>query len=299
MRWSQAFIPTLRDDPADAEAVNHRLLVRGGFIRQLMAGRTRCCRWGCGSRTKVSDIIRQEMNAIGGQEFLLPMVHPAEPWRRSGRWDDVEGIWSRCVTAGAPTCCSPGLTRRSSPCSPPRCAPTATCPQTWYHLQTKFRDEARPKAGLLRVREFAMKDSYSFDIDAAGLDRRSTTHHAAYTRMFARLGLPVIPVRGQLAASMGGSESVEFMWRRPPARTTSSCAPPVTTPPTSSRPRRASRRRRPTRRRGRGVPNPGDPDHRRPGRRVRLRRRRPSDQDAGVHGRRRAHAGAAARRPRR
>ncbi len=92
MRWSQAFIPTLRDDPADAEAANHRLLVRGGFIRQLMAGSYSLLPLGMRVATKVSAIIRQEMNAIGGQEFLLPVVHPAEPWRRSGRWDDVEGI---------------------------------------------------------------------------------------------------------------------------------------------------------------------------------------------------------------
>ncbi len=209
MRWSQAFIPTLRDDPADAEAANHRLLVRGGFIRQLMAGSYSLLPLGMRVATKVSDIIRQEMNAIGGQEFLLPVVHPAEPWRRSGRWDDVEGILVKVRDRRGADLLLAWTHEEIFTLLAAEMRSYRDLPQMWYHLQIKFRDEPRSKAGLLRVREFVMKDSYSFDIDRAGLDRQFDNHHAAYSRIFSRLGLPVIPVQAS-SGSMGGSESVEF-----------------------------------------------------------------------------------------
>ena len=209
MRWSQAFIPTLRDDPADAEAANHRLLVRGGFIRQLMAGSYSLLPLGMRVATKVSDVIRQEMNAIGGQEFLLPVVHPAEPWRRSGRWDDVEGILVKIRDRRGADLLLAWTHEEIFTLLAAEMRSYRDLPQMWYHLQIKFRDEARSKAGLLRVREFVMKDSYSFDIDRAGLDRQFDNHHAAYSRIFSRLGLPVIPVQAS-SGSMGGSESVEF-----------------------------------------------------------------------------------------
>lgn len=209
MRWSQAFIPTLRHDPADAEAANHRLLVRGGFVRQLMAGSYSLLPLGMRVATKISDIIRQEMNNIGGQEFLLPVVHPAEPWRRSGRWDDVEGILVKFRDRRDADLVLAMTHEEIFTVLAAEMRSYRDLPQLWYHLQTKFRDEPRPKSGLLRVREFTMKDSYSFDIDKAGLDRQFDNHFAAYNRIFARLGLPVIPVEASSGA-MGGSDSVEF-----------------------------------------------------------------------------------------
>jgi prolyl-tRNA synthetase len=209
VRWSQAFIPTLRDDPADAEAVSHRLLVRAGFIRQLMAGSYSLLPLGMRVATKISSIIRAEMNAIGGQEFLLPVVHPAEPWKRTGRWDDVEGILVKFRDRrGADMMLAMSHEEIFTPLAA-EMRSYRELPQLWYHLQTKFRDEPRPKAGLLRVREFVMKDSYSFDVDRAGLDHQFDNHHAAYSRIFAKLGLPVIPVEAS-SGSMGGTESVEF-----------------------------------------------------------------------------------------
>jgi prolyl-tRNA synthetase len=212
MRWSQAFIPTLRDDPADAEAVSHRLLVRAGFIRQLMAGSYSLLPLGMRVATKVSDIIRSEMNAIGGQEFLLPVVHPGEIWKKTGRWDDVEGILVKFKDRKDADLLLAITHEEVFALLATEMSSYRDLPQMWYHLQTKFRDEPRPKAGLLRVREFTMKDSYSFDIDDAGLDVQFERHRHAYTRIFDRLGLESIPVEASSGA-MGGSESVEFMVR--------------------------------------------------------------------------------------
>ena len=212
MRWSRTFIPTLRDDPADAVAPSHRLLVRGGFIRQLMAGSYSMLPLGMRVATKVSDIIREEMNAIGGQEFLAPVVHPAELWKKTGRWDDVEGIMVKLEDRrGADLVLA--LTHEevfahlASELNSYR-----ELPQLWYHLQTKFRDEARPKSGLLRVREFIMKDSYSLDIGADGLDVQFEAHRGAYERIFTRVGLESIQVEAS-SGNMGGSDSVEFVVR--------------------------------------------------------------------------------------
>ena len=210
MRWSQTFIPTLRDDPADAEAISHKLLVRGGFIRQLMAGSYSMLPLGMRVAHKISAIIRAEMNAIGGQEFLLPVVHPAEIWKKTGRWDDVEGILVKFEDRrGAELLLAMTheevFTHLSTELSSYK-----ELPQLWYHIQTKFRDEARPKSGLLRVREFTMKDSYSFDVDDAGLDVQFDRHHQAYTSIFRRFGLESIPVEAS-SGSMGGNDSIEFV----------------------------------------------------------------------------------------
>lgn len=210
MRWSKLFIPTLRDAPADAEAPSHALLVRGGFIRQLHAGHYSMLPLGWKVHQKVADIVRQEMDAIGGQEFSLPTMHPASIWKQSGRWDTMGEIMFR-LKDRRDNDLALGITHEEI------FAFVATelssyreLPQLWYQVQTKFRDEARPKAGLLRVREFAMKDSYSFDIDWAGLDAAFEAHHAAYTRIFARLGLPAFGVEASSGA-MGGNASTEFM----------------------------------------------------------------------------------------
>jgi prolyl-tRNA synthetase len=210
VRWSQAFIPTLRQDPTDAEAASHRLLVRGGYIRQLMAGSYSLLPLGQRVASKIQAIIRQEMDRIGGQEFLLPVVHPGEVWKRTGRWDDVEGILVKFKDRRGADLLLAITHEEIFALLAGEMSSYRELPQLWYHLQTKFRDEPRPKAGLLRVREFTMKDSYSFDIDQEGLDRQFANHHAAYTRIFRRTGLETIPVQAS-SGVMGGTESVEFM----------------------------------------------------------------------------------------
>ena len=210
MRWSHAFIPTLRDDPADSEAVSHKLLVRAGYIRQLMAGVYSMLPLGQRVREKVTQIIRDEINAIGGQEFLLPQLHPIEIWERTGRINTMGDIMMSFVD-------NKGASVVLGPTHEEIFATVATeftsykqLPQLWYHIQTKFRDEARPKSGLLRVREFTMKDSYSFDIDRSGLDVQFDRHRQAYINIFDKLGMDAFTVEASSGA-MGGKESVEFM----------------------------------------------------------------------------------------
>jgi prolyl-tRNA synthetase family II len=212
MRWSHAFIPTLRDDPSEAEAVSHRLLVRAGYIRQLAAGHYSLLGPAVRVRRKVIRIIREEMDAIGGQEFLLPAMHPAEIWKTSGRWSSVGDEMFR-LTDRKDADTALALTHEEVFASvATELASYRQLPQVWYQFQTKFRDEPRPKAGLLRVREFTMKDSYSFDLDEAGLDASFEAHRAAYRRIFARLGFDILEVDASVGM-MGGSGSVEFMVR--------------------------------------------------------------------------------------
>jgi prolyl-tRNA synthetase family II len=210
MRWSQLHIPTLREDPADADAASHRLLLRAGFIRQLMAGHYSLLPLGMRVRAKVMAVIREEMNAIGAQEFLMPVMHPAQIWVKSGRLSIMgEEMFRLRDRKGAEMVL--GMTHEeifttlASELSSYR-----ELPQFWYQLQTKFRDEPRPKSGLIRVREFTMKDSYSFDVDEAGLDKSFNAHRGAYERIFARLGIPAIAVEAS-NGTMGGSDSIEFM----------------------------------------------------------------------------------------
>jgi prolyl-tRNA synthetase len=209
MRWSQLHIPTLRDDPADADAASHRLLLRAGFIRQLMAGHYSMLPLGMRVRAKIIDVIRQEMNAIGAQEFLLPCMHPAEVWERSGRLGTVDVMFRLKDRKGADLVL--GFTHEEIFTTvAAELASYRELPQFWYQFQTKFRDEARPKSGLLRVREFTMKDSYSFDLDEAGLDKSFDAHRGAYERIFARLGIPAIAAEAS-NGTMGGSDSLEFV----------------------------------------------------------------------------------------
>jgi prolyl-tRNA synthetase len=210
MRWSQSFIPTLRDDPADAEAVSHKLLVRAGFIRQLTAGiysmlplADRVCR-------KIEGIVRKEMEAIGAQEFSLPALHPAEVWKRSGRWDAIGDEMFRLKDRKHGDYAL-GMTHEEIfTWLALELRSYKELPQIWYQFQTKFRDEARPKSGLLRVREFTMKDSYSLDLDGDGLDVAFQKHFEAYRKIFGNLGLDTLAVEASSGA-MGGSESIEFM----------------------------------------------------------------------------------------
>lgn len=211
MRWSQLFIPTLREDPAGAEAVSHRLLLRGGFVRQLTAGVYSYLPLAHRSLLKITAIIREEMNAIGAQEFLLPALNPAEIWKESGRWEGMgENMFRLKDRKGADLCL--GMTHEEvfTTIARDELRSYRQLPQIWYQIQTKFRDEARPKSGILRVREFIMKDSYSFDVDAAGLDHSFELHRQAYNKIYERCGLKFIMVEASSGA-MGGSQSSEFM----------------------------------------------------------------------------------------
>src|SRR5579864_7109161 len=214
MRWSTLHIPTLRDDPADAGAPSHRLLLRAGYIRQLMAGHYSLLPLGQRVRLKVIQIIREEMNRIGAQEILMPVMHPAELWQRSGRWELMgDEMFRLRDRRGADLVL--GMTHEEIVSTLAlELESYRELPQMWYQLQTKLRDEPRPKAGLMRTREFTMKDSYSFDLGPAELDVSFRLHRDAYTRSFERLGIPAIPVAASSGA-MGGSDSTEFICPSP------------------------------------------------------------------------------------
>ncbi len=215
MRWSQYFIPTLREDPADAEVVSHKLLLRAGLIRQLSAGIYSFLPLGQRIALKVMQILREEMNHIGGQEFFLPALHPAEIWQESGRWDAIgDDMFRLKDRKGTPLCL--GMTHEEVFTTVARneLRSYKQLPQVWYQIQVKFRDEARPKSGLMRLRTFIMKDAYSFDVDSAGLDRSFIDQREAYKRIFDRCGLKYVIVEASSGA-MGGSESNEFVARTP------------------------------------------------------------------------------------
>ena len=210
MRWSSLFVPTLRDAPAEAEAVSHRLLARGGFMRQLQSGHYSMLPLGWRVHQKVAAVIRQEMDGIGAQEFLLPAMHPASIWQASGRWESMGDEMFR-LTDRKGADLALGMTHEEVFATiSQELNSYRELPQLWYQIQWKFRDEPRPKSGLLRVREFAMKDSYSFDLDDDGLNRSFDLHHDAYQRIFRRLDLDTRPVEASSGA-MGGSASIEFM----------------------------------------------------------------------------------------
>jgi prolyl-tRNA synthetase len=210
VRWSTMHIPTLREDPAEAGAPSHRLLLRAGYIRQLMAGHYSLLPLAVRVRLKVIDIIRDEMNRIGAQEILMPVMHPAEVWQRSGRWELMgEAMFRLKDRRGADLAL--GMTHEEIVATlATELSSYRELPQMWYQFQTKLRDEARPKAGLMRTREFTMKDSYSFDLDAAGLDKSFDLHRKAYARAFERLGIPAVPAEAS-NGTMGGSDSIEFV----------------------------------------------------------------------------------------
>ena len=215
MRWSKFFIPTLREDPADAEVVSHKLLLRAGLIRQLSAGVYSILPLGQRVALKVMRVLREEMNAIGGQEFFLPALHPAEIWQESGRWQAIGDEMFRLKDRkGADMCL--GMTHEEVFTSIARneLRSYKQLPQVWYQMQVKFRDEARPKSGLIRVRTFIMKDAYTFDVDRAGLDKSFIDQREAYKKIFTRCGIQFLIVEASSGA-MGGTESNEFMARTP------------------------------------------------------------------------------------
>ena len=211
-RWSELFIPTLREAPADAEVASHKFLVRAGYIRQLAAGIYSFLFLGNRSFNKIVAIVRQEMDKIG-QEFYLPSLHPRELWESSGRWSVMgETMFRLKDRKGAELCL--GFTEEEvmTEIARKELRSYKQLPQIWYQIAPKFRDEPRPKSGLLRVRQFMMKDSYSFDMDAAGLDQSYKKHYDAYCRIFDRCGLKYVVVEAHSGA-MGGSQSHEFMVR--------------------------------------------------------------------------------------
>jgi hypothetical protein len=209
-RWSKLFIPTLREAPADAEVASHRFLIRSGYIRQLGAGIYNYLFLGQRAINKIIAIVREEMDQIG-QEFYLPALLPKEPWEQSGRWTTMgDNMFRLKDRKGAELCL--GMTHEEimTTIAKNELRSYKQLPQIWYQIQTKFRDEPRPKSGLLRVRQFTMKDAYSFDIDKAGLDKSFELHDAVYRKIFSRCGLKFVAVEAD-SGSMGGSQSQEFM----------------------------------------------------------------------------------------
>jgi prolyl-tRNA synthetase len=209
-RWSQLFIPTLREAPADAEVASHKYLVRAGYIRQLGSGIYSYIFLGQRSILKITQIVRQEMDKIA-QEFYLPAIHPREIWDASGRWAIIgDSMFRLKDRKGADLCL--GFTEEEvvTEIARKELRSYKQLPQIWYQIQSKFRDEPRPKSGLLRTRQFTMKDAYSFDIDAAGLDVSYKKHYETYCAIFDRCGLTYVAVEAH-SGSMGGSQSHEFM----------------------------------------------------------------------------------------
>jgi len=209
-RWSNLFIPTLREAPADAEVASHKFLVRAGYVRQLSAGIYSYLFLGQRSFNKIMAIVRQEMDRIG-QEFYLPALHPRELWEVSGRWSVMgDNLFRLKDRKGADLCLAMTHEENVTEIARKELRSYKQLPQIWYQIQSKFRDEPRPKSGLLRVRQFMMKDSYSFDIDAAGLDVSYQKHRETYRRIFDRCGLNYLIIDAHSGA-MGGSQSEEFM----------------------------------------------------------------------------------------
>jgi len=209
-RWSKLFIPTLREAPADAEVASHKYLVRAGYIRQLAAGIYSFLFLGHRAMLKIANVVREEMDTIG-QEFYLPALHPREIWEASGRWQVMGDNMFRLKDRSGRDLCL-GMTHEEvmTEIARKELRSYKQLPQIWYQIQQKFRDEPRPKSGLLRVRQFTMKDSYSFDMDAAGLDISYQKHHDVYCNIFTRCGLKFVVVHADSGA-MGGSGSQEFM----------------------------------------------------------------------------------------
>ena len=211
MRWTRSLIPTLKEDPADAEAISHRLMIRAGLVRQLAAGIYVYLPLGQRVMEKINRIIREEMNAIGGQEITMPVILPAELWQQSGRWDTIGGEMFRLKDRNQRDMCL-GMTHEEviAWLAAREIRSYRDLPQTWYQIQTKERDEARPKSGVLRTREFVMKDSYSLDRDASGLEVQYEAHWQAYCKIYERCGVKYFVVESD-PGMMGGAGSHEFM----------------------------------------------------------------------------------------
>jgi prolyl-tRNA synthetase len=210
---SRFFMPTLKQVPVEAVAASHQLLARAGFVRQLGAGLYTYLPLGLRTLARIERILREEMNAAGAEEFLAPALHPADLWRLSGRWDSIDDTMFRLQDRRGGEYCL-AMTHEEVVASIARSDLHSyrQLPQRWFQIGPKFRDEPRPRAGLLRVREFLMKDAYSFDLNADGLDASFASMHAAYARIFARCDLEAWPAEA-FSGAMGGRESIEFIVR--------------------------------------------------------------------------------------
>jgi prolyl-tRNA synthetase len=211
MYFSKLLIPTLREVPSDAEAISHILMLRAGYIRQLAAGLYIYLPLGLKVIEKINKILREEMNKIGAQEMMLPILHPAEIWQKTGRWSEIGSEMFRLKDRTERDMCL-GMTHEEIMAwlASREIRSYKDLPQIWYQIQTKLRDEARPKSGVLRTREFIMKDSYSFDIDEEGLSKSYELHIEAYKRIFTRCGIRFYMVESD-PGMMGGGGSHEFM----------------------------------------------------------------------------------------
>ena len=211
MRFSKMFIPTLREVPADADAVSHRLMLRAGYVRQLAAGLYIFLPLGWRALDRIDAILKEEMESIGAQEISMPVLHPAEVWQQTGRWNTIGDEMFRLKDRTGRDMCL-GMTHEEimTWLAAREIRSYRDLPQIWYQIQTKLRDEARPKSGVLRTREFIMKDSYSFDADEESLEKSYQLHAAAYHKIFARCGLKFYQVESD-PGMMGGAVSHEFM----------------------------------------------------------------------------------------
>ncbi|MFA4982042.1 MAG: proline--tRNA ligase [Candidatus Omnitrophota bacterium] len=211
MRWTQAFIPTLKEDPQDAEVISHKLMVRGGFIRKLVSGAYSYLPLGVRVLEKVEKIIREEMNAKDAQEVLLPAIHPPEIWKKTGRYDVLGPVLIKFKDRHGKECVlGPTHEEIITDLVANNISSYKDLPQIFYQIQTKFRDEPRPRFGVMRTSEFIMKDAYSFDCDAEGMEKSYRKMHEAYCRIFERCGLPYVAVEAD-PGMMGGGASCEFM----------------------------------------------------------------------------------------
>ena len=211
MRMSSLFVRTLRDDPVDAEVPSHRLLVRAGYIRRAAPGIYSWLPLGLRVLRKVERIVREEMDAIGAQELQFPALLPREPYEATGRWTDYgDGIFRLKDRKGNDYLLGPTHEEMFTLVVKDLYSSYKDLPVWLYQIQTKYRDEARPRAGLIRGREFVMKDSYSFDVSDEGLDASYAAHREAYIRTFDRLGFDYVIVKATTGA-MGGSRSEEFL----------------------------------------------------------------------------------------
>lgn len=211
MRFSKMFIPTLREVPADAEAISHILMLRAGYVRQLASGLYIYLPLGWRVLNKINAIIKEEMDAIGAQEISMPVLHPAEIWQQTGRWDVIGDEMFRLKDRTGRDMCL-GMTHEEimTWLAAREIRSYRDLPQIWYQIQTKLRDEARPKSGILRTREFIMKDSYSFDASEEALEINYKLHADAYHRIYERCGLRFMMVKSD-PGMMGGAVSHEFM----------------------------------------------------------------------------------------
>src|SRR4051794_34576131 len=215
LRMSSLFVRTLRDDPADAEVPSHRLLVRAGYIRRSAPGIYTWLPLGLRVLRRIEDIVRDEMDGIGAQELLFPALLPREPYEATGRWTEYgDSIFRIKDRKGNDYLLGPTHEEMFTLVVKDLYGSYKDLPLSIYQIQNKYRDEARPRAGLFRGREFTMKDSYSFDVDDAGLDRSYAAHREAYIRIFDRLGLDYVIVSA-MSGAMGGSKSEEFLHPTP------------------------------------------------------------------------------------